>query len=97
MFLANRFYVTARQHPAHICLTIPLDQAISHAVGYGRGWRAITIIRDFGDRQRNFTGGDCWARGYFASNVGLDERMVGADICNEGQEEQFYDEMKLGI
>ena len=40
-------------------------------MGYIKGKRAISIARKFGGRERNFTGGVFWARGYLVSTVGL--------------------------
>jgi putative transposase len=38
-----------------------------------------------------------WARGYFVSTVGLDEAMVRAYIRNQEDEDERYDQMKLGV
>jgi putative transposase len=56
-------------------------------VGYIKGKSAITIARQFGGRERNFTGEVFWARGYFVSTVGLDEGMVRAYIRNQEKED----------
>ena len=47
----------------------------------------IQIARTFGGRQRNFTGENFWARGYFVSTVGLEENMVRAYIRNQEEED----------
>ncbi len=60
------------------------------------GWSAIQIARRFAGRQRNFTGENFWARGYFVSTVGLDEAMVRAYIRNQEQEDERYDQLTLG-
>ena len=54
----------------HMCISIPPKYAISNVVGYIKGKSAIQIARQFGGRQRNFTGENFWARGYFVSTVG---------------------------
>ena len=61
----------------HMCLSIPPKYAVSNVVGYSKGKSAIQIARRYGGRQRNFTGENFWARGYFVSTVGLDEEMLG--------------------
>jgi putative transposase len=81
----------------HICLSVPPKYAVSNVVGYIKGKSAISIARHFGGRQRNFTGEVFWARGYFVSTVGLDEGMVRAYIRNQEQEDDRYDQMKLGL
>ena len=48
-------------------------------------------------KSRNFTGEVFWARGYFVSTVGFDEAMVRAYIRNQEDEDERYDQMKLGV
>jgi putative transposase len=66
-------------------------------VGYIKGKSAIAIARRFGGRERNFTGEVFWARGYYVSTVGLDEAMVRAYIRNQEDEDERYDQIKLGV
>jgi len=79
----------------HMCLSIPPKYAVSNVVGYTKGKSAIQIARKFGDRQKNFTGEQFRAKGYFVSTVGLDETMVRAYIRNQEEEDERYDQMKL--
>lgn len=79
----------------HMCISIPPKYAVANVVGYIKGKSAIQIARQFGRRQRNFTGENFWARGYFVSTVGLDETMVRAYIRNQEAEDERYDQMKL--
>ena len=81
----------------HICISIPPKYAVSRVVGYLKGKSAIAIARRFGGRARNFTGEVFWARGYFVSTVGLDEAVVRAYIRRQEQEDERYDQMKLGV
>ena len=81
----------------HICISIPPKYAVSKVVGYIKGKSAIAIARRFGGRERNFTGEVFWARGYFVSTVGLDEEMVRAYIRKQEQEDERYDQLKLGV
>ena len=78
-------------------LSIPPKYAVSSVVGLLKGKSAIAIARQFGGRQRNFTGGVFWAWGYFVSTVGLDEAMVRAYIRNQEQADERYDQMNLGL
>ncbi len=86
-----------RHDHIHMCLSIPPKYAVSNVVGYLKGKSAIVIARRFAGRRRNFTGQSFWARGYFVSTVGLDEAMVRAYIRNQEQEDERYDQMKLGM
>ncbi len=81
----------------HMCISIPPKYSVSNVVGYIKGKSAIQIARKFGGRQRNFTGENFWARGYFVSTVGLDEAMVRAYIRRQEQEDERYDQMKLDL
>jgi putative transposase len=81
----------------HMCISIPPKYAVSRVVGYLKGKSAIQIARQFGGRQRNFTGENFWARGYFVSTVGLDEEMVRAYIRNQEAEDERYDQMKMKV
>ena len=66
-------------------------------VGYIKGKSAIQIARQFGGRQKNFTGESFWARGYFVSTVGLDENIVRAYIRNQEEEDERYEQMKFAM
>ena len=81
----------------HMCISIPPKYAVSKVVGYLKGKSAIAIARRFGGREKNFTGEVFWARGYFVSTVGLDEAMVRAYIRKQEQEDERYDQMKVGV
>lgn len=56
--------------PVHMCISIPPKYAVSNVVGYIKGKSAIQIARKFGGRQRNVSGENFWARGYFVSTSG---------------------------
>jgi putative transposase len=80
----------------HMCISIPPKYAVSNVVGYIKGKSAIQIARNYGGRQRNFTGESFWARGYYVSTVGLDEAIVRAYIRSQEAEDERYEQMKLG-
>ena len=81
----------------HLCISIPPKHAVSYIVGFIKGKSAISIARRFMGRAKNFTGENFWARGYFVSTVGLDEEMVRAYIRHQEQEDERYDQLKLGV
>ena len=81
----------------HMCISIPPKHAVSYVVGYIKGKSAISIARRFMGRARNFTGENFWARGYFVSTVGLDEEMVREYIRHQEEEDEHYDQLKLGM
>ena len=60
-----------------------------------KGKSAIYIARNFGGRQRNFLGENFWARGYYVSTVGKDEKVIKAYIKNQEAEDQKLDQLRL--
>ena len=48
-------------------------------------------------KQKNFTGENFWARGYYVSTVGLDEEMVREYIRNQEKADEHYDQLKMEI
>ena len=81
----------------HMCISIPPKYSVANVVGYIKGKSAISIARRFNGRNRNFGGESFWARGYFVSTVGLDEEMVRAYIRHQEKEDEYYDQLKLGM
>ena len=79
----------------HVCISIPPKYAVAQVVGFMKGKSAIYIARNFGGRQRNFVGENFWARGYYVSTVGKDEKLIKAYIKNQETEDQRQDQLKL--
>jgi putative transposase len=59
----------------HMLISIPPKYSVAQVVGYMKGKSAIYIARTFMGKPRNFTGESFWARGYFVSTVGRDEKV----------------------
>ena len=79
----------------HMLISIPPKYAVSQVVGYIKGKSAIHMARTYGERSRNFTGQHFWARGYFVSTVGRDEKMIRDYIQNQEKEDARMDQMNL--
>ena len=79
----------------HMLISIPPKYAVAQVIGYIKGKSAIHIARTAGGRQRNFTGEHFWARGYFVSTVGRDEKMIREYIQRQEQEDRRLDQMKM--
>src|SRR5215510_2417533 len=60
----------------HMLMSIPPKYSVAQVVGYLKGKSAIYIARTFMGKPRNFTGESFWARGYFVSTVGRDEKAI---------------------
>ena len=64
----------------HMCIEVPPKYSVASVIGFLKGKSAITIARQFGGKQRNFTGEHFWARGYAVSTVGFELEQVRAYI-----------------
>ena len=68
---------------------------MSQVIGYIKGKSAIHLVRVYGERKRNLVHQHFWARGYFVSTVGRDERVIREYIRNQEKEDKRFDQMKL--
>jgi putative transposase len=83
-----------RDH-VHMLVSIPPKYSVSQVVGYMKGKSAMHIARTFMGKPRNFTGESFWARGYFVSTVGRDEKQIREYIQKQEQEDQRIDQLTL--
>jgi putative transposase len=67
----------------HILIEIPPKYSVAQVIGYIKGKSAIYVARQFGERQKYFSGQHMWARGYFVTTVGLDEDVIREYIKNQ--------------
>ena len=79
----------------HMMISIPPKYAVSQVVGFIKGKSAIHIARQYSGRRRNYVGQHFWARGYFASTVGRDERVIREYIRHQEREDRRIDQMQL--
>ena len=75
--------------PDHVpmCLAIPPKPAVAQVIGFLKGKSAIAIARQFGGKERNFTGEHFWARGYAVSTVGFELEQIRAYIRKQDDED----------
>jgi len=78
-----------------MCIAIPPKYSVSSVVGYIKGKSAIAIARDFLGRAINFVGQSFWARGYYVSTVGRDEKVIREYIRNQEAEDRRLDQLSL--
>jgi putative transposase len=76
-------------------MSIPSKYAVAQVVGYIKGKSAIGIARNFGNRKRNFTGENLWARGYFVSTLGRNDDEIREYIKSQEKEDRRLDQLKL--
>ena len=72
----------------HMLIEIPPKYKVSEVVGFLKGKSAIAIAREFGGKERNYTGEHFWARGYAVSTVGLEEETVRTYIKDQEKDER---------
>jgi putative transposase len=84
-----------RPDHVHMHISIPPKYAVSQVVGFIKGKSAIHIARTFGGRARNFVGENFWARGYFVSTVGRDEKVVQEYIKKQEAEDRRLEQLQL--
>ena len=53
------------------------------------------VARVYGERKRNFVGQSFWARGYFVSTVGRDEKAIRDYIQSQEKEDQRREQLNL--
>ena len=68
---------------------------MSQVIGYLKGKRAIHVAHTAGGRQRNFTGEHFWARGYWVSAVGRDEKAIREYLQRQEEEDRRLDQMQM--
>ena len=79
----------------HMLIAIPPKYSVSQTVGYIKGKSAIWVARTYGGKKRNFTGAHFWARGYYVSTVGRDEKVIREYIQNQEKEDKRYEQLRL--
>ncbi len=72
----------------HMLIEIPPKYKVSEVVGFLKGKSAIAIAREFGGKERNYTGEHFWARGYAVSTVGLEEEIIRKYISDQEKDER---------
>lgn len=79
----------------HMLISIPPKYAVAQVVGFMKGKSAIHIARNFMGNRKNFTGQHFWARGYYVSTVGSDEKVVREYIKQQEQEDKRIDQLSM--
>ena len=79
----------------HMLISIPPKYPVSQVIGFIKGKSAIHLARVYGERKRNFVGQHFWARGFFVSTVGRDERLIREYIHKQEEEDRRLDQLNL--
>ena len=84
-----------RPDHVHMMIAIPPKYAVSQVIGFIKGKSAIHLARVYGERKRNFVGQHFWARGFWVSTVGRDERVIREYIQKQEEEDKRLDQLNL--
>jgi putative transposase len=79
----------------HILIEIPPKYAVTQVIGYIKGKSAIAIARRFVGRQKNFSGQNFWARGYYVSTVERDDASIRQYIREQEVEDHRLDKLEM--
>jgi len=79
----------------HMLISIPPKYGVSQVVGFIKGKSAVHIASVFQGRKRDFTGHNFWAKGYFVSTVGRDEKIIREYIKKQEAEDKRLDQLQM--
>jgi putative transposase len=69
--------------------------AVASIVGFLKGKSSIWVAQNIATKKQNSVGHKFWARGYYVSTVGADEKAVRVYIQNQESEYKRLDELSL--
>ena len=73
----------------HLVISIPPKVSISEMMGILKGKLAIKLFKSYPKmKEKPYWGNHFWARGYFASTIGLDEEMIKRYVKYQQEEEK---------
>ena len=76
-------------------ISVPPKYSVAQVIGYIKGKSAIYIARTYAGKKKNFLGEHFWARGYFVSTVGKDEKKIKAYVRHQQAEDKRIDQLRL--
>ena len=77
----------------HMLIAIPPKHSVATIVGFLKGKSSIWVAQNIANKPRNFVGHKFWARGYFVSTVGADEKVIKTYIENQEKEDKRIDDL----
>jgi putative transposase len=79
----------------HMLISIPPKHAVSSILGFLKGKSSIWIAQNIANKAKNFAGHKFWARGYYVSTVGSDEKTIRNYIQNQETDDRRLDQLNL--
>ena len=77
----------------HMLIRIPPKHAVAKVIGFLKGKSSIWVAQNVKQKQRNFVGHKFWARGYYVSTIGADEKVIRAYIHHQEKEDKRMDDL----
>lgn len=81
----------------HMYIAIPPKYSVSQVVGYIKGKSAIHIAREVQGRAKGFVGQSFWARGYYVTTVGRDEKVIREYIRKQEHETKRVEQLQFRL
>jgi putative transposase len=79
----------------HMLAGIPPKYSAARVIGCIKGKSAAAIARRFAGKEKNFTGQNFRARGYYVSAAGRDEAVIRRYIQDQEAEDKRLDQLDL--
>jgi len=76
-------------------ISLPPKHSVAQVLGFLKGKSFLWIAQNISNKQRNFAGHKFWARGYYVSTVGADEKKIRSYIQHQVSEDKRIDELSL--
>ena len=75
----------------HLLLSIPPKYSVSQVMGYLKGKSAMMIFDRHSNLKYKFGNRHFWAKGYYVSTVGLNEKTIAKYIREQDKHDQIMD------
>ena len=75
----------------HMLVKIPPKMSVSRFMGYLKGRSAVIIHEKHANLKYNYGNRSFWARGYYVSTVGLNQKTIQKYIREQGSEDRLND------
>ena len=79
----------------HLCLSVPPKYSVANTIGFLKGKSAIKIFDHHHELKKRYWGRHFWAKGYFVSTVGLDEKKIRRYVRHQLHKDQQAEQVKL--
>ncbi|KRL06261.1 IS200/IS605 family transposase [Liquorilactobacillus hordei] len=77
----------------HMLVKIPPKMSVSRFMGYLKGRSAVIIHERHANLKYNYGNRSSWARGYYVSTVGLNQKTIQKYIREQESEDRLSDSM----